>query len=98
MARLTLVLPATGADYAYVSAIVVQVYNNDATFIIKPNWSLVIQTKRTAVTLQWQDRSVNETGFEIWRANDSTGTQYVKVQLLQQHTSYTNTSLTIHET
>lgn len=93
------VAKATGADYAYVSAIVVQVYNNDATLLLSPTDLRVIQTKRTAVTLQWQDRSANETGFEIWRANDSTGAQYVKIATVAANTtSYTNTSLTTNKT
>lgn len=93
------VAKASGADYAYLSAIVIQSYDNVASTLLSPADLRVISTKKTSATLQWADRSSNETGFEIWRANDSTSSQYVKIATVSANsTSYTDASLTSNKT
>ena len=66
------VAKATGADYAYISSLVILGYDNTAS-LLKPGGLIVTDNKRTAVSLRWTDQSFDETGFEIWRADSTTG-------------------------
>ena len=54
----------------YISSLIIQGYDNSAT-LINPTGLIVTDAKRTSVTLRWADRSYDETGFEVWRADSS---------------------------
>ncbi|MGI8952116.1 MAG: fibronectin type III domain-containing protein [Chitinophagaceae bacterium] len=87
----------TGADYAYISAMVIQIYDPSVT-LLEPTDLRITDTKRNSVTLQWADRSYSETGFEIWRATDSSG-QYILLNTLSANvTSYTDASVSTNST
>ncbi|MEO8712713.1 MAG: T9SS type A sorting domain-containing protein, partial [Parafilimonas sp.] len=69
------VAKASGADYAYLNSLVIQSFDS-AQKLLAPSDLRVVNTTRNAVSLQWADRSFDETGFEIWRASDTTNSSY----------------------
>jgi hypothetical protein len=91
------VAKATGADYAYISSLVILGYNNTAS-LIKPTGLIVTDNKRTSVSLSWSDQSFDETGFEVWRADSSTGNYNLITTLGTNATSYTDQNLTQNRT
>jgi hypothetical protein len=71
------VAKASGASNAYLSSVVIQGYATNAAAVLNPIDLRVLSYTQGTVSLQWQDRAANETGFEVWRA-DNTGV-YAKV-------------------
>ncbi len=69
---------ASGSDYAYLNSLVIQGYDNAQTLLPPSGLRAVNKTKNTA-SLQWADRSFDETGFEIWRASDTTNPNYTMI-------------------
>lgn len=69
------VAKAASADYAYLNSLVIQGYNNTQS-LLAPSDLRVISKTRTTASLQWADRSFDETGFEVWRAPDTTNPNY----------------------
>jgi hypothetical protein len=65
------VAKASGASNAYISSVVIQGYATDASAVLNPTDLRVLGNTQGTVSLQWQDRSANETGFEVWRADNS---------------------------
>lgn len=63
---------ASGSDYAYLNSLVIEGYSNTQS-LLPPSNLRVISKTRTTASLQWADRSFDETGFEVWRASDTTG-------------------------
>jgi len=87
------VAKASGATSAYLSTVIIQAYDTVRTLVLNPADLRVLNITQHTVKLQWQDRSANETGFEVWRANN-TGV-YAKVAGLPAGTvTYTDSKLT----
>ncbi|MEO8711490.1 MAG: T9SS type A sorting domain-containing protein, partial [Parafilimonas sp.] len=66
------VAKSAGADYAYISSLIIQAYDNSVS-LITPTSLIVTSNKRNSVSLTWADQSFDETGFEVWRADSSAG-------------------------
>lgn len=93
------VFKASGSDYAYLNSLVIQGYSNTQA-LLAPSDLRVVSKTRTTAGLQWADRSFDETGFEVWRASDTTGpytliasvganvTKFADSGLLPAHTYY----------
>ncbi len=91
------VAKATGADYAYISSLIIQGYDSTSK-LLSPASLIVTSNKRNSVSLSWADRSFDETGFEVWRADSSTGTYNLITTVAANTTSYTDQSLTSNKT
>jgi len=86
------VAKASGASNAYLSSLVIQGYATNAAAVLNPTDLRVLSNTQGTVKLQWQDRAANETGFEVWRA-DNSGV-YAPVATLPAGTvTYTDTHL-----
>jgi predicted esterase len=88
---------ANGADYAYISSLIIQGYNNTAS-LINPTGLIVTNSTRSSVSLSWTDKSFDETGFEIWRADSSTGSYKLINTVGTNATVYTDQGLTSNRT
>jgi hypothetical protein len=91
------VAKASGADYAYISALVIQSYNSSLN-LLSPTNLQVVNTTRTTISLNWQDRAYAETGFQLYRATSSTGSYSLLASLPANTTSYTDANLTANTT
>ena len=90
------VAKATGAANAYLGAVVIQGYATNAAAVLNPSDLRVLTYTQGTVSLQWQDRSANETGFEVWRG-DISGV-YAKVATLPAGTvTYKDSRLTANK-
>ncbi len=87
------VTKATGNDFAFLNSLIIQSYDPVAIALVSPTGLTVTGATRTSVKLQWQDRSNNETGFEIWRANDGSSSYSLVGSVAAGVTSYTHTGL-----
>ncbi|GAC1418121.1 MAG: hypothetical protein NVSMB67_05330 [Flavisolibacter sp.] len=84
---------APAALSSIISAIIIESYVVGSVAILSPADLRVINNKRNSITLQWQDRSDNEAGFEIWRA-DGNGTAYTLIDnVAADITSYNDINL-----
>ncbi|SFQ52784.1 fibronectin type III domain-containing protein [Parafilimonas terrae] len=72
------VAKAAGADYAYLNSLVIQGYNSSQALLAPADLRVTGKTKATA-SLQWADRSFDEAGFEIWRAQDTINLHYTLI-------------------
>jgi fibronectin type 3 domain-containing protein/predicted esterase len=81
-----------GADFAYLSSLVIQSYNADLP-LLSPADLRVTETGKNAIQLQWADRSADETAFELWRATDSTGNYSLLNTLQSNSTTYFDSNL-----
>lgn len=86
------VVKAAGQDYAYLSAMVIQGYASTQT-LLSPTDLRIVDIKRNSVGLQWQDRSFDETGFEVYRSSTRNGTYSLVATLAANTTTYTNSGL-----
>lgn len=59
---------AAGSDFMYLNAMVIQSYTPASAPFIGPTDLRVVSATTKSISLQWQDRSDNETGFTIYRA------------------------------
>ena len=84
---------ATGAANAYLNSIVLQAYDTTAGTLIGPADLRATRMTQTTVSLQWQDRSAIETGYELWRATDATGSYSLLASLPAKTTTYMDTKL-----
>ncbi|HXS37426.1 MAG TPA: PA14 domain-containing protein [Flavipsychrobacter sp.] len=80
------------ADYAFITSLIIESYDSSLN-LLGPLGLTVTNTTRTTASMQWQDRSTSETGFEVWRANDSVSTYTLVKTLAAGTTSYTDTGL-----
>ena len=87
------VTKASGSANAYLNAIVIQGYDTAAGTLIGPADLRAINKTQTTVKLQWQDRSAIETGYEVWKASDSTGAYSLLASLPANTTTYQDTKL-----
>src|SRR6185437_6009717 len=88
------VTKASGAANAYLNSIVIQGYDTTAGTLLSPTDLRALAKTQTTVSLQWQDRSAIETGYEIWKATDSTGSYSLLASLPGNTTTYADTKLT----
>lgn len=85
-------------DLAVFSTLVIQSYDKALT-LLSPTDLRIVKTTTSALSLQWADRSFDETGFQIWRAKDSTGGQFSLLTTLPANTtSYKDSSLKSNST
>ncbi|MFT4155041.1 fibronectin type III domain-containing protein [Parafilimonas sp.] len=87
------VAKASGASYAFLSSLVIQSYDSAQT-LLAPEDLRVIHLTRQSVSLQWADRSSDETGFKIWRTLDSTGNYSLLATVDSNVTTYVDSNLT----
>jgi predicted esterase len=88
---------ANGADYAYISSLIIQAYDNSVS-LINPTGLIVTDTKRNAVSLSWTDKSFDETGFQIWRSDSSSGSYNLINTVAANTTIYTDQNLVQNKT
>ncbi len=84
------------ARYGMLSAMVIQSYTPAQVTVLNPGDLRMINNTRTAITLQWQDRADNETGYEVWRANAGSSTYTLLTTLGANVTTYTNSNLPVN--
>ena len=85
---------ASGQTYAYVNDITIENYDS-AISLLSPIGLIVKNMTTKAVNLQWQLRSYNETGVQVWRGTDSTGGTYQLIATLPPGTStYKDSTIT----
>ena len=82
----------TGSSFAYLNAMVVQSYIDNGKPLSPANLTATSKI-RTAIQLNWIDKSTNETGFEIWRAPSANGNYTFLKTLAANTTSYMDGSL-----
>jgi large repetitive protein len=87
-----------GFDYALLNAMIVQEYNPATAGILAPSGLQAVQVGRNAVTLMWQDRTSNETGFEIFRVAQG-GASYTSLATVGSNvTTYTDNTVSPNTT
>ena len=84
---------ASAAANAYLNSIVLQAYDTTAGTLIGPADLRATRVTQTTVSLQWQDRSAIETGYEVWKATDQTGSYSLLASLPAKTTTYMDTKL-----
>lgn len=90
------VTKGAGADYAMLNDIIIEEYDPTSALLTPTNLHVNDQ-KMTSVTLSWQDRASNETGYEIWRADP--GGVFTRITTIAANTTtYTNSSLPSNRT
>lgn len=91
------VAKGAGAVTAVFSALVIQSYVPADVTVLSPVELRAVDLKNNSITLQWQDRADNETGYEIWRA--SAGGSYSLLTTVPANTtSYVNSNLPANTT
>lgn len=92
------IVKASGSDYAYLNSLVIQSYDS-AQKLLAPSDLRIVNTTRTSVKLQWADKSFDETGFEIWRASDTTNPSYALLATVGANAAtYTDAGLSVGRT
>ena len=84
------------ANWCFLNALVIQSYLPTVP-LLAPSDLRVIATKTNSVTLQWADRSANETGFELWRSVNG-GTYSLLKTLGANVVTYKDSALTSNST
>ena len=82
-----------GAANMYINSFVIQAYDTTSGLVLNPTDLRALTRSQTAATLQWQDRSAIETGYQVWRASDSTGVYAQIASLPANTTTYQDTHL-----
>ena len=81
------VAKANGSQsFAYLNDFIVENYDS-SLHLLAPTGLIVKAMTTNSVTLQWQIRSSGETGEQVWRGTDSTGSSYQLVATLPPGTS-----------
>lgn len=87
-----------GFDYALLNSMIIQEYNPATAGILAPTGLRVTQVNRTSVSLMWQDRTGNETGFEIFRVAQG-GASYTSLATVGANvTTYTDNTVSANTT
>ena len=81
------------AANAYINAVVMQGYDTTTGLVLSPAGLIATGVTQTTVSLRWQDRSAIETGYEVWRASDATGSYSLVAALPAGTVAYTDTKL-----
>ncbi|MFS8082051.1 MAG: fibronectin type III domain-containing protein, partial [Ginsengibacter sp.] len=87
----------TGADYAFISSLIIQSYASNYTSLSPTNLRTTTVT-RNSIGLQWEDRSYSETGYQVWRAADSVSSYTLLTTVAAGTTSYTDANLATNKT
>ncbi|MHA4808120.1 fibronectin type III domain-containing protein [Flavitalea flava] len=81
------------AAFGILSALVIEAYTPASVTTLSPaDLRTVDYTASGTVALQWQDRASNETGYEVWRANDG-GAYSLLASLPANSTTYADAGL-----
>ncbi len=88
---------ATGADFAFISTMIIQSYASTYTIIAPANLHTTTIT-RNSIGLQWQDRSNTESGYQIWRAADSVSSYTLLATVAAGTSTYTDANLVSNKT
>jgi large repetitive protein len=59
---------AAANDYMYLNAMIIQSYISASSTFISPTALRVVDASRKSIKIQWEDRSDNESNFEVFRA------------------------------
>ena len=86
-----------GADYAFLSTLIIQSYASTYTAIAPSNLRTTTIT-RNSIGLQWEDRDYTGTGYQIWRAADSASSYTLLTTVAAGITTYTDASLAANKT
>ncbi|HEX5154980.1 MAG TPA: fibronectin type III domain-containing protein [Parafilimonas sp.] len=82
-----------GEDFAYLNALIIQSYDSTLKLLAPSDLRVTAVTKAT-VALQWSDRSFDETGFEIWKTDESSGSNYSLLKTVPANvTSFVDSNL-----
>ena len=87
----------TGADYAFISTMIIQSYASTYTTLAPANLRTTTVT-RNSIGLQWQDRAYSETGYQIWRAADGASSYTLLTTVAAGTTTYTDANLATNTT
>lgn len=88
---------AAGADYAFLSTMIIQSYASNYTTLAPTNLRTTTVT-RNSIGLQWEDRAYSETGYQVWRAADSTSSYTLLATVAAGVTKYIDVNLTPNKT
>nr|WKN35513.1 LamG domain-containing protein [Tunicatimonas sp. TK19036] len=84
---------AGSASYGYLNALVITGYQA-AAIPATPTELVATPVNGSSISLQWQDNTPQETGYEIWRSSSSSSSGYSRVATTGvDATSYTNSGL-----
>lgn len=86
------VAKGSGSPYSYLNALVIQSYVDNGVPLTPSNLTAVGKSK-TSIELKWQDKSNNETGFQVYRATEANGTYSLLATVGADVTSYLNQGL-----
>ena len=84
---------ASEAANLYINSIVIQGYDTTTGLLLNPTGLISTRLTQTTVSLRWQDRSAIETGYQVWRASDSTGAYALIATLPANAVTYQDTKL-----
>ena len=84
---------ATAALNAYLCSIVLQAYDTTAGNLLSPADLRALTVTQKTVSLQWQDRSAIESGYEVWKATDLSGGYTLLASLPANATTYSDNGL-----
>ncbi len=87
----------SGADYAFITTLVIQSYAPYYTSIAPTNLRTTKIT-RNSISLLWQDRASTETGYQIWRASDSSNSYSLITTVATGVKTYTDANLQANKT
>lgn len=91
------VVKGSGSPYAYLNALVIQSYVDNGLPLSPSNLTAVGKSK-TAIELKWQDKSDNETGFQIYRSTEADGTYSLLATVGANVSTYLNAGLATNST
>ncbi|MEO8712141.1 MAG: T9SS type A sorting domain-containing protein, partial [Parafilimonas sp.] len=83
---------ASGAAFAYINSLIIQSYDSTQK-LLTPSDLRVVNVTKKSVSLQWADRSSDESGFEIWRATDSNSNYSLLKTVAANISFYTDSNL-----
>lgn len=83
---------ASTSPYGYINALVIQSYVDSGLPLSPVN--LTAAGNNTSITLNWSDRSNNETGFEVYRSTSLNGTYSLLTTTAANVASYTDATVT----
>ncbi|WP_169513403.1 fibronectin type III domain-containing protein [Flexithrix dorotheae] len=83
---------ASTASYGYINALIIQAYEDDGLPFM-PSDLIAKTLSKSALELNWEDNSDNETGFEIWKSNTLNGNYNMVATVGVDVTSFTDSLL-----
>ncbi|HTR27982.1 MAG TPA: PA14 domain-containing protein [Puia sp.] len=93
--NITISMANSSQSYAFINDLVVESYVDTPAKVLSPIGLMVSGMARNSVSLQWQTRSYNQTGIQVWRGTDSTGSAYNLIATLPAAaTTYKDSTVT----